>query len=91
MASSADSFASNISLANFSKATELKQRIWFTIGALIVFRFLSFVPLPGINAGGSYDGSWANGLFFVFNGSGYTGFVTSIASYGVDVRLEDRA
>ncbi|MBX7492877.1 preprotein translocase subunit SecY [Qipengyuania sp. 1NDW9] len=50
MASSADSFASNISLASFSKATELKQRIWFTIGALIVFRFLSFVPLPGINA-----------------------------------------
>ncbi|MBX7457146.1 preprotein translocase subunit SecY [Qipengyuania sp. 1NDH17] len=50
MASSADNFASNISLANFSKATELKQRIWFTIGALIVFRFLSFVPLPGINA-----------------------------------------
>ncbi|QZD89388.1 preprotein translocase subunit SecY [Qipengyuania aurantiaca] len=50
MASSADNFASNISLANFSKATELKNRIWFTIGALIVFRFLSFVPLPGINA-----------------------------------------
>ncbi|MXO49080.1 preprotein translocase subunit SecY [Erythrobacter vulgaris] len=50
MASRADSFASNISLANFSKATELKNRIWFTIGALIVFRFLSFVPLPGINA-----------------------------------------
>ena len=50
MAPRADSFASNISLANFSKATELKQRIWFTIGALIVFRFLSFVPLPGINA-----------------------------------------
>ncbi len=50
MASRADSFASNISLANFSKATELKNRIWFTIGALIVFRFLSFVPLLGINA-----------------------------------------
>jgi len=50
MASRADNFASNISLANFSKATELKNRIWFTIGALIVFRFLSFVPLPGINA-----------------------------------------
>ena len=49
MASRADSVASNLSLANFSKATELKQRIWFTIGALIVFRFLSFVPLPGIN------------------------------------------
>jgi preprotein translocase subunit SecY len=49
MASRADNVASNLSLANFSKATELKRRIWFTIGALIVFRFLSFVPLPGVN------------------------------------------
>jgi preprotein translocase subunit SecY len=49
MASRVDNIASNLSLANFSKATELKQRIWFTIGALVVFRFLSFVPLPGVN------------------------------------------
>ncbi len=49
MASRADNVASNLSLANFSKATELKNRIWFTIGALVVFRFLSFVPLPGVN------------------------------------------
>ena len=49
MASRADNIASQMSLANFSKATELRQRIWFTIGALIVFRFLSFVPLPGVN------------------------------------------
>jgi preprotein translocase subunit SecY len=49
MASRADNIASNLSLANFGKATELRQRIWFTIGALIVFRFLSFVPLPGVN------------------------------------------
>ncbi len=49
MASRADNIASNLSLANFSKATELKSRIWFTIGALVVFRFLSFVPLPGVN------------------------------------------
>ncbi len=49
MASRADNIASNMSLANFSKATELRQRIWFTIGALIVFRFLSFIPLPGVN------------------------------------------
>jgi preprotein translocase subunit SecY len=49
MASSADNFVSNMSFANFGKATELRQRIWFTIGALIVFRFLSFVPLPGVN------------------------------------------
>lgn len=49
MASRADNIASSLSFANFSKATELKNRIWFTIGALIVFRFLSFVPLPGVN------------------------------------------
>ena len=49
MASRADNIASTLSLANFSKATELKNRIWFTIGALVVFRFLSFVPLPGVN------------------------------------------
>jgi preprotein translocase subunit SecY len=49
MASRVDNLASNLSFANFSKATELKNRIWFTIGALVVFRFLSFVPLPGVN------------------------------------------
>jgi len=49
MASRADNLASSLSFSNFSKATELRQRIWFTIGALIVFRFLSFVPLPGVN------------------------------------------
>jgi preprotein translocase subunit SecY len=49
MASRADNIASNLNFGNFAKATELKQRIWFTIGALIVFRFLSFVPLPGVN------------------------------------------
>ena len=49
MATRADNIASTLSLANFSKATELKNRIWFSVGALIVFRFLSFVPLPGVN------------------------------------------
>src|SRR5579864_8821696 len=49
MASAADQMAANLSLANFAKATELKKRLWFTIGALIIFRLLSFVPLPGID------------------------------------------
>src|SRR6202007_1897553 len=48
MASRADQLASNLSLAKFSKATDLKKRLWFTIGALIVFPFLRFVPMPGI-------------------------------------------
>ena len=49
MASAADQLASSISLAKFSQATDLKKRLWFTLGALIVFRLLSFVPLPGID------------------------------------------
>jgi preprotein translocase subunit SecY len=38
MASAAEQLAANISLANFSKATDLKKRLWFTVGALIIFR-----------------------------------------------------
>ena len=49
MASAAEQLASSINLANFSKATELKKRLWFTLGALILFRFLSFVPIPGVD------------------------------------------
>jgi preprotein translocase subunit SecY len=49
MASAAEQMAANVSLANFTKATDLKKRLWFTIGALIVFRLLSHVPLPGID------------------------------------------
>src|ERR1043165_5479865 len=49
MASAAEQMAANISLANFAKATDLKERLLFTLGALVVFRLLSFVPLPGID------------------------------------------
>ncbi|SEN25782.1 protein translocase subunit secY/sec61 alpha [Sphingomonas gellani] len=49
MASAADQMAQSISLAKFAQATDLKKRLWFTIGALIVFRLLSYVPLPGVD------------------------------------------
>jgi len=49
MASAAEQLASNMSLSQFAKATELKKRLWFTLGALIIFRFLSHVPLPGLD------------------------------------------
>ena len=49
MATAADSLAQNLSFANFSKATDLKKRLWFTVGALIVFRLCSFVPIPGVD------------------------------------------
>src|SRR6201991_3456752 len=49
MASAADQLASGLNLAKFSQATDLKKRLWFTLGALIVFRMLSYVPLPGVD------------------------------------------
>jgi len=69
MASAAQQMAGNLSLASFSKATELKKRLWFTLGALIVFRLLSFVPLPGIDptALGSLFASTKGGVLDFFN------------------------
>ena len=49
MASAAEQFASNLSFGAFAKATELKKRIWFTLGALIVYRLGTFVPIPGVD------------------------------------------
>ena len=37
------------SLGSLGKLTELRQRIFFVIGALIVFRLGSFIPVPGVN------------------------------------------
>lgn len=49
MASAAEQLAANLNFSSFSKATELKKRIWFTLGALIVYRLGTYIPLPGIN------------------------------------------
>lgn len=49
MASAAEQLAGNISFGAFSKATELKQRIWFTLIALMVYRLATYIPLPGID------------------------------------------
>jgi len=49
MASAAEQLAANLNFSAFSKATDLKKRIWFTLGALLVYRFGTYVPLPGIN------------------------------------------
>src|SRR4051794_1511335 len=69
MASAAEQLASSISLANFQKATELKKRLWFTIGALILFRLLSFVPVPGIDpvAMSALYQTQSGGILDVFN------------------------
>ncbi|QNN64364.1 preprotein translocase subunit SecY [Sphingomonas rhizophila] len=69
MASAAEQLASNISWGSFSKATELKKRLWFTLGALVLFRLLSFVPIPGIDprALGSLFQTQQGGVLDFFN------------------------
>ena len=50
MASAAEQLAANFNFGAFSKAAELKKRIWFTLGALVVYRLGTYIPLPGIDA-----------------------------------------
>ena len=49
MASAAEQLVSNLNFSAFSKATELKKRIWFTLGALLIYRLGTYIPIPGIN------------------------------------------
>src|SRR6201985_3183347 len=49
MVSAAEQLAANINFSAFAKADELKKRIWFTLGALIIYRLGASLPLPGID------------------------------------------
>ncbi|WP_193139711.1 MULTISPECIES: preprotein translocase subunit SecY [unclassified Meridianimarinicoccus] len=51
MASAAEQMAANMSWGAFGKATELRQRILFTLGLLIVYRLGTYIPVPGIDGG----------------------------------------
>src|SRR5213080_1592407 len=73
MASAAEQLASSINFSAFAKASELKSRIWFTLGALVIYRLGTYIPIPGIdpailqdlfsrNAGGIL------GMFDMFSG-----------------------
>ncbi len=73
MASAAEQLAANINFSAFAKATELKQRLWFTLGALIVYRLGTYIPLPGIDPGIMAEifrqqGSGILGMFDMFAG-----------------------
>lgn len=50
MASPSDKFASQFNFGVIGKAQELKKRIWFTLGALIVYRLGTYVPIPGVDS-----------------------------------------
>ena len=73
MASAAEQLAANMNFGAFAKATELKKRIWFTLAALVVYRFGTFIPLPGIDASVLADIFQQNqggilGMFDMFSG-----------------------
>ena len=69
MASAAEQLASQINFSNFAKATELKKRIWFTLGALIIYRLGTWIPLPGIDPSILQDifQQQAGGILDMFN------------------------
>ena len=73
MASAAEQLAANLNLGVFSKATELKKRIWFTLGALLVYRVGTYIPVPGVDASVlgemmSQHGGGILGMFDMFSG-----------------------
>jgi preprotein translocase subunit SecY len=73
LASASDQIAANLNLGVFSKATELKRRIWFALGALIIYRMGTFITLPGIDPVAMAElmraqSSGVLGLFDVFAG-----------------------
>jgi preprotein translocase subunit SecY len=73
MASAAEQMALGMNLGAFGKATELKKRILFTLGALIVFRLGTYIPVPGIDATVmahqmTQNGGGILGMFNMFTG-----------------------
>jgi len=73
MASAGEKLAANLNMGAFSQATELKNRLWFTLGALIIFRLGTFLPIPGIDpqslqAFFSQQASGILGIFDTFSG-----------------------
>jgi preprotein translocase subunit SecY len=69
MASAAEQLAANINFSALAKAEELKKRIWFTLGALLVYRIGTYIPLPGIDpsAWEQIFRTQAGGILGVFN------------------------
>ena len=69
MASAAEQLAANLNFGAFAKATELKKRIWFTLGALVIYRLGTYIPIPGINPVvlSEFFAGQAGGLFGMLN------------------------
>ena len=69
MVSAAEQLAANLNFGALAKAEELKKRIWFTLGALLVYRLGTYIPLPGIDptAWQQIFNTQAGGILGMFN------------------------
>ncbi len=86
MASAAEQLAANMNVGAFARATDLHKRLWFTLGALIVYRLGTFVPIPGIDPAHfaqvfSGQAKGILGLFNQFSG----GAVSRMAIFALNV------
>ncbi|MBP0466583.1 preprotein translocase subunit SecY [Roseomonas sp. PWR1] len=73
MASAAEQAMASLNFGVLAKATELKKRIWFTLGALIVYRLGTYIPVPGVDAAVmgeilAQHGGGILGMFDMFSG-----------------------
>lgn len=69
MASAAEQLAANLNFGAFQKATDLHKRLWFTLGALLVYRIGTYIPIPGIDPvrfAQAFQGQ-AQGILGMFN------------------------
>ena len=94
MVSAAEQLAANLNFSALAKAEELKKRIWFTLGALLVYRLGTYIPLPGIDpaawdqifqpqAGGIL------GMFNMFSGGGiHRMAIFALEHHAVHLRLD---
>ncbi|TQV83736.1 preprotein translocase subunit SecY [Denitrobaculum tricleocarpae] len=70
MASAAEQLAANMNFGALAKATELKKRIWFTLGALVIYRLGTYIPIPGIDTAifaTIYQNQAQGGVLDIFN------------------------
>jgi len=86
MASAAEQLASSLNFGALAKAEELKKRILFTLGALLVYRLGTYIPLPGIDPEAlrqSFQNAQQGilGLFNMFSG----GAVSRLAIFALNI------
>src|SRR6516164_1192330 len=95
MVSAAEQLAANLNFSALAKAEELKKRIWFTLGALLVYRLGTYIPLPGIDPS-AWDQIFRSqaggilGMFNMFSGGGIHRmaiFALNIMPYNVVIRV----